>query len=153
MNYFRWQSEAGRAWLGRKSAEIARRPSTMGVWYKERGERKRGERKKRGKKRIIETELEKKREKTKKGKRAMRKEVSEMRQQEKERRRKRERGSQAVVERCQPSVWSMRSSLEEASQAREGHTHTHTYVHTQIYTTIPKGNTFIESKNTIYTLV
>lgn len=38
MNYFRWQSEAGRAWFGRKSAEwvTARRPSTMGVWYKER---------------------------------------------------------------------------------------------------------------------
>lgn len=30
------------------------------------------------------------------------------------------------MERCQPSVWSMRSSPEEASQAREGHTHTHT---------------------------
>lgn len=35
-----------------------------------------------------------------------------------------ERWSQAVVERCQPSVWSLRSSLEEASQAGEGHTHT-----------------------------
>lgn len=75
-----------------------------------------------------------------------------MRERVKERRR-RERGSQAVVERCQPSVWSMRSSLEEASQAREGHTHTHThtYVHTQTYTTIPKGETFIEHKNTLYT--
>lgn len=39
MNYFRWQAEAGRAWLGRKSAEwvTARRPSTMGVWYKRKG--------------------------------------------------------------------------------------------------------------------
>ena len=58
MNYFRWQSEAGRVWIGRKSAEsvTARHPSTMGVLYEERGERKRGEREKRGERRV-ETEM------------------------------------------------------------------------------------------------
>lgn len=80
----------------------------------------------REKKKTIKTELgekERKEEEVKKERGGVGDEAA------KERRKKRERGSQAVVESCQPSVWSMRSSLEEASQAREGHTHTHIYIH------------------------
>ncbi len=97
----------------------------------------------------------KRREKRKTWKREKREEVLEMRQRAKERRRRSEKGEPG----CRgalPAVCVVHAFQPGGSKPGKGrahtHTHTHSYVHTHIlYTMIPKGETFIEHKNTLYT--
>ena len=145
MNYFRWQSEAGRVWLKSKSAEwvTARRPSTMGVWIGEGGEMIEGDDKYRigGKKERKEEEVKKRDERG-----GVRDEAASEGEKETERKGGARLSWSPASRLCGPCVPAWRK------QARQGKgTHTHTEIHTQTYTIIPKGETFIEHKNTLYT--
>lgn len=72
-------------------------------------------------------------------------------EREQERERKGEPGCRGAL----PAVCVVHAFQPGGSKPGKGrahtHTHTHSYIHTQTYTTIPKGDTFIESKNTLYT--
>lgn len=142
MNYFRWQSETGRAWLERKSAEWVtfRRLSTMGVWYRE---RRKGGREETEKTVDNKNRIGKNREKMKKGKKRKGAGDQAASEGEKETEGKGEPGCRGAL----PAVCVVHAFQPGGSKPGKGKAHTHAHMHTHRHAQqFPKAKHLLNTK-------